>query len=276
LDFVSGWGEDSIDSIFENMLIVKKIIGDSFAEIIEDQETELLINLKPISPERVRIVVDENGITIRYDIMKDNVWKPIKKEKMLHLSNDRIADEIHGVSVIEACKWVIEARNEAMDTYRKILKRSLALGILYIDSDDLTKINSIMTQYKEAINKGEVLVLPKDVAEIKDAPLSVKDFLSWISYLENFFYQAVGIPKIILGGSQEFTEASSKIGYLTFEQVYMSEQRKLEQDLWKQLGIKITFERPVSLKDELIESEAANTGQTGIQPKEAGVNLQRE
>jgi hypothetical protein len=79
LDFVSGWGEDSIDSIFENMLIVKKIIGDSFAEIIEDQETELLINLKPISPERVRIVVDENGITIRYDIMKDNVWKPIKK-----------------------------------------------------------------------------------------------------------------------------------------------------------------------------------------------------
>jgi hypothetical protein len=195
---------------------------------------------------------------------------------MLYLSNDRIADEIHGVSVIEACKWVIEARNEAMDTYRKILKRSLALGILYIDSDDLTKINSIMTQYKEAINKGEVLVLPKDVAEIKDAPLSVKDFLSWISYLENFFYQAVGIPKIILGGSQEFTEASSKIGYLTFEQVYMSEQRKLEQDLWKQLGIKITFERPVSLKDELIESEAANTGQTGIQPKEAGVNLQRE
>jgi hypothetical protein len=56
----------------------------------------------------------------------------------------------------------------------------------------------------------------------------------------------------------------------------MAEQRKLEQDLWKQLGIKIQFKRPISLKDDVQSSEQANTGQTGFQNKESSINMQRE
>jgi len=277
LDFISGWGEDTVDSIFKNMIIVKKVVGDSFGKAIYDTDKkDRLINIKPISPERVRLVLDKNAVIKRYDILVEGVWQPVKKEEMLHLSNNRLGDEIHGQSVIDSVKWIIEARNEAMDTYRKIMKRSLALGILYVDTNDAAVLNDIKARYKEAIDKGEVLVLPRDTAEIKDANVSVKDFLSWIGYLENFFYQAVGIPKIILGGSQDFTEASSKVGYLTFEQVYMAEQRELEQDIWKQLGLRITFNRPVSLKDEVVSSEAANTGQVGFQPKESSINTQRE
>ena len=269
LDRIQGWGEDTMDSILENMIIVKKLIGDAFAEIIRDPKTGRLINLKPISPERVRLVIDDNGLIKRYDVLTlKKAWKEIPRKNMLHLCNDRVGDEIHGTSVIEACKWVIEARNEAMDTYRKILRRSLALGVLYIDSDDAATITSVMAKVRTAVDKGEMLVLPMKTADIKDSAVSVKDFLSWISYLENFFYQAVGIPKIILGGSQEFTEASSKVGYLTFEQVYMSEQRKLEQDLWNQVGIFVKFERPISLKDEMAQSEAKNTGQVGFQPND--------
>ena len=99
--------------------------------------------------------------------------------------------------------------------------------------------------------------------------------IEWIRYLENFFYQAVGVPKIILGGSQEFTEASSKVGYLTFEQVYAREQKELEADLWNQLAIKVEFIRPVSLKDNVTQDEAANTGQVGIQPNETEVQVTR-
>ena len=99
--------------------------------------------------------------------------------------------------------------------------------------------------------------------------------MNWIRYLENVFYQAVGVPKIILGGSQEFTEASSKIGYLTFEQPYMAEQRELESDLWAQLGIKVKFERPVSLKEDVQQNEAANTGQVGIQANETQTGVAR-
>lgn len=277
LDNIRGWGEDSFQSILWNMLVVKKVIGDSFAEIIKN-DSGSIINLKPISPERIRIVVGKNGIIKRYDEIKaDGKFSPIQTKDMLHLCNDRVADEIHGISVIEACKWVIDARNEAMTDYRKVLHRNVVpVRIIEIDSADTTKRDALISEYEEAIKKGEVLVIPKGTVEIKDNTISIQDPTTWIAYLENFFYQAVGIPKIILGGSQEFTEASSKVGYLTFEQVYMSEQRELEADIWNQLAIKLEFERPVSLKDNVQSDEAANTGQVGFQPKEAAINTERE
>jgi len=280
LNYVDGWGEDTFQSIMENMLIMKKVIGDSFAEIIRDKETGALVNLKPLSPENMRIVVGPDGRIKRYEqISKVKGNKPLKfkPEEILHLCNDRIGDEIHGNSVIAACKWVIDARNEAMADYRKVLHRNVVpVRIIEVDTGNTAKRNALIAEYETAINKGEVLVIPKGTVEIKDTTITIQDPTGWISYLENFFYQAVGIPKIILGGSEEFTEASSKVGYLTFEQVYMREQRELEGDLWNQLGIEIMFERPVSIKENLVENEAANTGQTSFQPKEAEVNMERE
>jgi len=278
---IKGWGEDTFESIMQNMIICKKVFGDSFAEIIRNDDGTL-INLKPISPERIRIVVDKKGMIIRYDEIntttnKKKEYRPIETKDMLHLCNDRIADEIHGVSVIEACKWVIDARNEALEVERIVRNRTKALGIAYYDTDDAGTITYANTQIAKAVNKGEMLGLPKDTVEIAEFPnKSTGNNLEWIRYLENFFYQAVGIPKIILGGSEEFTEASSKVGYLTFEQVYAAEQKLLEADIWNQLAIKLTFERPVSLKDNVQNDEAANTGQAGFQPKEASINLERE
>jgi len=277
LESLSGWGEDTFQSIMENMIRVKKIVGDSFAEIIRDENTRTLINLKPISPERMKIIVDKRGRIKRYEQYTSTGWIRHKKEDILHLCNDRVGDEIHGVSVVEACKWVIDARNEAMTDYKKVLHRNvIPVRIIEVDADDTSKRNELIKEYETAINKGEVLVIPKGTVEIKDTSITIENPTVWIQYLENFFYQAVGIPKIILGGSQEFTEASSKIGYLTFEQVYMREQRELEADLLQQLQLKVTFERPVSLKEPVVEAEAANTGQTGFQPKEAKATEERE
>ena len=39
LDKIRGWGEDSFLSILWNMLVIKKVNGDSFAEIIRNPET---------------------------------------------------------------------------------------------------------------------------------------------------------------------------------------------------------------------------------------------
>lgn len=281
LDHIKGWGEDSFQSILMNLLVMKKINGDSFAEIIRDDKKNTLINLKPLNPGTINIVTNKQGKIIRYEQIDKRTPKsaPVKfqPEEILHLSNDRVADEIHGVSVVEACEWVILARNEAMTDWRKVLHRNVVpLRIIEVDTDNSTKITLLKTQYQEAINKGEVLVIPKGNVEVKETAPILQDPQSWIRYLENFFYQAVGVPKIILGGSEEFTEASSKIGYLTFEQVYMTEQMLLEADLWNQLAIKIEFERPVSLKEELMGSEEKNTGQVGFQPKETQAGLTRE
>lgn len=278
LKLISGWGEDTFQSILWNMLVIKKINGDSFAEIMRDPNNpSIIINIKPLNPSRIKIVVNQKGRIKHYEELgRDNKAKrKFKPKDILHLSNDRVANEIHGVSVVEACKWVIDARNEAMRDWRRILHRNLAaVRIIEVDEDDTTRLNKLKNIWEEAVDKGDVMIMPKGVASPvnTDAPVNPE---SWIRYLENFFYQAVGVPKIILGGSQEFTEASSKIGYLTFEQVYMSEQRLLEQDIFAQLGLTIKFERPVSIKEDIVSSEAANTGQVGFQPNEVNTGVTR-
>lgn len=270
LESLTGWGEDTFDNIMWNMLVVKKICGDSFAEIVREKED--IVNIIPISPERVRLVANKKGRIKRYDVWNGEKWVEKKSRDILHFSNDRIGDQIHGTSIIDAVKWVIDARNEALETNKLIEKRSRALGIAYYKTDNTGKIAYANAVIETAVKEGKMLGLPEGTVEIKDFPQkSVNDRLDWIRYLENFFYQVLGIPKILLGGSEAISEGSSKMTTLTFEQIYISEQRQLEQDLWNQLAIKIVFTKPVSIADNVQINEAKNTSQTTLQPKDTNV-----
>jgi len=273
LEFMKGWGEDSFQAICWNLIVQKKIFGDAFAQIVRDKEDRgRLLNLKPLYTGAMRVVVNEKGIVDHYE-QRSNVpnGKPIilQPHQVLHLVNDRVANEIHGVSVIEACKWVIDARNEAMKDWRRISHRS-TIRVMYIDIDNPTKIAEVKTQYSEAINKGELMIIPaeREEAEFEDLQLPpVEAFMRWTQYLENNFYQAVGVPRVI-ATSENFTEAASKVGYLTFEPIYTREQTELEADLLAQVGIRLKFNRPPSLSGMIQSSEDKNTGQTGFQPNE--------
>jgi len=269
LEVWKGSGKDNISSILWNLHVMKKVMGDSFAEIIRADDGTI-VNLKPLSTGNMRVVYNNQGILVRYEQRSNIEGNPNKKfepEDIFHLTNDRVLNEIHGTSIIEAVKWVIDARNEAMADERKIKHRELSLGILYVDTDNTTKINAIKTQYSKAIKNGELLVLPKDTAEIKDSGVKPQDRISWISYLENFFYQAVGVPRVI-ATSENFTEASSKVGYLTFEPIYTREQADIENSIFSQLQITLKFNRPPSLGGSVERTEEKNTGQTGFQPSE--------
>jgi hypothetical protein len=161
-------------------------------------------------------------------------------------------------------------RNEAMSDFKKVLHRNInPLKIVELDTDDSTKINEFVTKWETTVKDKEVIFIPKGNVTVTVPPVPLQDPLPWIKYLENFFYEAVGIPKIILGGSEEFTEASSKIAYLTFEQIYKREQAELEADLWNQLGYRIKFKDPVSLKNEMLSSEEKQSGYAvGMQQSE--------
>ncbi|GAG82895.1 unnamed protein product, partial [marine sediment metagenome] len=55
-------------------------------------------------------MLDNNkGRIIRYEQV-NKIKKSIKKfkpEEIFHLSNDRIADEVHGVRILDSLKWLI-------------------------------------------------------------------------------------------------------------------------------------------------------------------------
>jgi hypothetical protein len=278
LDHIKGWGEDTFNSIMWNLMVQKKVYGDAFAEIIRaDDKDKTLLNLKPLYPAKMKIIVNEKGILLRYEQMdvigKDGksvqVFQP---EEILHLCNDRVSDQIHGNSLLEANEWVILAKNEIMDDYRTVLHRNVVpVRILEVDTDDPVKVAEIRVKYETAIKNKEVIIVPKGTVSITTdggTANAIINPMPFLNYLDNFFYQALGIPKIILGGGQEFTEASSKIGYISYEQVYVREQTEFIADFWNQVGIKIKLNKPVSIQNELISDTNKDPAALGMQPND--------
>src|SRR3990167_9617119 len=281
LNRIIGWGEDTFVSICRNLFISMKVFGDAFAEIVRDEDDGALINLKPLYTGNMRVVIDDKGIIDHYEIRNQfdksskSGFKVLDKNKVLHLCNGRIANEIHGISVVTILKKYIDAKQEALDDEIKIRHRDKALGIAYYDTDDSGKITYANSQIEKAVNKGEMLGLPKDTVEIKEFPSkSPADRIQYLQFIINQFWQVVGTPKVLMT-SECFTEAGGKAGLLAFEPTEISEKLELEADLWNQLAKKVKFTRTPSLLGEAIGTEQKNAGQIGIQPNEAQVRPTR-
>lgn len=274
LDHVKGMGKDSFTQIMWNHEVMKLIVGDAFIEV--KRKDNKIINMIPISPERVRVVFNKEGMIKRYDAWNGKGWREVKKENMIHSSNKRLGDQLHGTSQIEASKFIIDARNEALSDERIIKHRDKALGIAYYETDKAGKILYANQQIEKAVKNGEMVGLPKDTVKIEAYPSrSSEDRTGWISYLENFFYAVFGVPRSIIS-SEGNSEVGGKMTHVVFEVVYTKEQIDLEDDLWNQQAILIKFNRPPSLGGLVQEEEAKNTGQTNIQPNDSVVNLNRE
>ena len=262
LDHLSGMGVDSFQSIMWNMHIVKKIVGDAFAEIVK--EGRALTNLIPISPERVRLVL-EGGRIKRYDVWNGKEWKRKDKKDIFHITNNRIGDQVHGTSQIDAVRWVIDFRNELLVDVRKLSHRDMALGIAYYDTDNEGKITFANSQIEKAVKNGEMLGLPKDTVEIKEFPSkNPQNKIELIRLTGDLFYQTFEVPKV-LATSEGFTEAGSMTGFLTFEPIYTREQAELEAALWSQIGIKVKFIRPPQLGGVVEDNQDKNNA-GAIQP----------
>lgn len=272
LNFINGFGKDTFNTILENAVRVYHIGGDFFAEIIRDDDGEI-INLKPLDPATIQIVVDRKGIIKRYEQIS-KIKQPIKKfspENIFHLPRDRVADEFHGQSLVEALENIILSRNEAMEDLKEVFHRFVKPKfIFHLDTDDPTEINQFKAKMDTATGKGENMYIPKDAVVPESLSIAANATLNplpWIESLNNYFFQAVGVPQIIVGGSQEFTEATAKIAYLAFQQVVEEEQLFIEEQIFEQLGFRINLQFPASLENELL-SDNKKDGAVNVQPNE--------
>ena len=262
LDQIKGNGIDTFNTILENMIRTYQIGGDAFAEIISNEEG-VLINLKPLDPGTIKIIANKKGVIIRYEqVAKVNGKKQIKKfkpEEIFHLSRNRVADEIHGQSLITQVEEIILMRNEAMSDWRRVLHRNIEpLWIFHLDTDDTSQIAQFKAKMDAARGKGENMYIPKGAVVpelVSTATNSTLNPLNWIETLNQYFFQAVGIPSIILGNSSVLTEASAKIAYLAFEQNIKEEQLYIEEEVLSQLNYLIELSFPASLENELISEK---------------------
>lgn len=262
LNQISGMGKDTFDEILFNMEICRRVGRDSFAEIIRDKETGILINLKPLDPSSIRIHINENGLLDHYEqINKVNTKanpKKFKVDQIFHLSNNRLADQIHGISDIESLDTTLLAELESFADTKKLMHTQAKPFIIFkLKTDDTTKINDFVTKVGNCRNNGDDLFIPDDenLLSYEVVQLNPSNFiLSWRDAIKNRFYRALGLPQVIFGQAQA-TESGGKVEYLAHEQVFEKDQRYLEKQIWKQLGIKINLISPVSLLEALQQDE---------------------
>ena len=278
LDTIKGWGKDTFNTIIENMIRTYNIGGDAFCEIIRDEE-DILINLKPLDPSVMKIVVDRKGVVLRYEQIS-KIKQPNKRfepDEIFHLPRNRVADEIHGVSIVEKLINIILMKNEAMDDWKRVLHRNIdPMMIFHLDTDDTTKIAAFMAKMDAARGKGENMYIPKDAVvpeQLSIAPNAALNPITWIETLDSKFYEAAQVPKIIVGGSGGFTEAAVKIAYLAFQQTIEEEQLFVEEQVLAQLNLVIELEFPASLEAELLSDKAKDKETGAAKPSDttAGV-----
>ncbi len=260
---IKGNGKDSFNSILKNMIRVMTIAGDSFAEIIRDKGG-ILANLKPLDPSTIIIVQNQQGRIKRYEQAskhpkkKNKIFQP---DEMFHLSRDRNADEIHGDSVIPAVETIILMRNEAMADWKRVLHRNVEpLFIFHLDTDDTAKIAAFKRTHDNARKDGENLYVPKGVVEpelVATAANASLNPITWIDRLNDYFFQVVNTPQIIIGSGKEFTDASGKIVYLSYEQTVKTDQLYVEEQVLGQLNLEIELTFPASLQNEAISDQPA-------------------
>ena len=127
---ISGWGKDTFDDILFNADLIKNINGDSYTHIIRNKETGDLINLKPLDPGAMSTISGPDGLIDRYEQRSKVEGKSPKKFKpneILHLVNNRLADQIHGISDIDALTQTILADQESFKDMQKLGKSNQSL-----------------------------------------------------------------------------------------------------------------------------------------------------
>jgi len=276
LDTIKGFGKDTFNTILENAIRTYYISGDSFTEIITDEE-DILTNLKPLDPGTMKIIANKKGMIERYEqVTKGSIPnKKFEPERILHLSRNRLADEIHGTSLVPILENIILMRNQAMEDISEVYHRFVKPKfIFHLDTDDPTKIAAFKAKYDAASGKGENMYIPKDAVvpeNLSVAPNSTMNPLPWIENLNKYFFQAAGVPQFIVGGGTGFTEASEKIAYLAFQQNIEEEQLFIEEQVLSQLNLVIELNFPASLENEMLSDQkkdgAENIDKSELNPE---------
>lgn len=277
LDNIRGWGKDTFQDILFNMDVISQINeGGSYAQIIRNDKTGTVVNLKVLDPGSIEHIVNEDGILTGYQqISKTPGKKPhkFKAHEIFHLVNNRVADNIHSTSIIPALKETIDADNESFQDIKRLMHHQVKPFILWkLKTNDNETIAAFKAKVDIGRNTSEDLYIPDDdnavTHEVIELTLSSLIF-EWRNDIRNKFYRVVGLPQVVPGAGGGSTESETKVIYFAFEQIVEFRQSYLERQIWAQLGIRLNLIPPSTLSAELGRDEAKDAGSMAVaQPGE--------
>jgi len=267
LDNISGWGKDCFEDVLFNMEVCRRVGRDSFSQVIRNDEGTL-INLKCLNPGVMRIVCNGQGLIERYEQLSrlgnKKVIKKFKPAEIFHLSNNRLADQIHGISDIESLDETILAELESFKDIKQVMHRQAKPFIIFkLGTDETSKIDTIVKKIDELRNKGEDLYIPddEDIISFEVVQVNMSSvIMEWRNDIRNKFYRTIGLPQIVPGAGGQSTESESKVIYYAFENIVERDQRYIENQVWQQLKLRINLIPPKSLMNEMSADQSKDAG----------------
>jgi len=265
---IMGYGCETFQQILQNMVIMKHVNGDAYAEIMRDEKSGMITNIKVLDPGSMVIVADKKGIIKRYEQVKGKETIKFEPQEIFHLANKRVGDNIGGTSDLECLQKIIEANNESFVINKDVIKKfSRPMMKFMYDTDDTALINASVIKMDNAVAKGENIHIPKGTVEheiIAIPPNATLNILPWRQHLKDYFYQVCGIPQILMGSASDFTESSAKIAYLSFFQRISQEQLEIENAIWYKLQLEVKLTKPASLQNEMLSDEQKDSGDMAV------------
>jgi len=282
LDNITGAGGDSFTDILFNMELVRRVGRDSFAAIMRDVESGELINLRTLDPGSMRIIYGPQGMIIRYEQMKKfpkkGVWNwvrnavgkkdviPFRPDEIFHLTLNRLADQVHGISDIESLDDTLIAELESFNDMVKISHRQGRPFIVFkLKTDDQTKIDEIISKVNDLREKGEDFWIPddEDVFSFEVVSTTISPLImDWRREVLERLYRALGMP-LVLFGSTKSTESGGKMEVFAHEQIFQHDQKYIEEQVWNQLALRIDLIPPQSIAPGLATDEKKDLGAEG-------------
>ena len=274
LEKIKGFGKDSARSVLKNIWRVALICGDGVGHIIKDKQGRVT-NVKPLNPDKVAIVANNEGIIIGY--AQEGREEMYDVDEIYHLSYERIADEIHGIPFVEALETMIISRNEMLADMRELYHKTIfPTNIFEAETDDTTKLKSIEDVINDAFKKHENVVVAagvfKEIKRVSSPQYSGNDAgaLNFLKFLVRGFVTACGMPEVVMGWGEETTEASANIIYLAFQQEIEDMQLYNQEQVKGQLNIEIDLEFPASLEEKIKQNDDKKGKGTSLDPKKDG------
>lgn len=266
LNHWNGWGKDTAQDIFNNLETVSAINGNAYAEIIwhDEKKRDFPINLKPLHPGSMRHVVNVKGQLIRFELISrvGDTTKIIEKydpRDIFYVPTDRIADQIHGMSLIPALKKVINASGEIFEDCRQVMHREAKpVIIVKLKTDNETKIAQIKEKIQKAMRMStdNIMFMPDDENIMTIEVLKINTpspiLIEWKNAVRKDFYSTIGSSEL-MSDSSGSTESGGKIGTLMHAQIVEKRQRERELQIEQQLHIKINIIPPKSIEEALME-----------------------
>jgi len=258
IDRIIGSGKDTFDEVIKNQIRVRHIDGDSYSEIIGGKGTTLK-NLKPLNPGAMKVYYDEFGMLSHYGYKwagRDE--QRFEKEEIFHLSLNRNADATHGTGDIAALISFLD-RIKQLDADMAVFFHSYVVPMIIwnLKSSKPADIAAFKADHKVAKNAGTDIIIPDKAVDYKivEAGKNGVDPLTWRQTWVEEVTKGGGVPALIMAIEAGSTEASSKMVYLSWQQVIEDEQNYLEKQIKLQLGLDVTFEFPARIEENLGEDE---------------------